>query len=139
LNAKLRRLGCYIRIQQPVTLAPFDEPEPDAALVPGTKDDYLDHHPGARQVLCVIEVADSSLEYDRTVKQQVYANSGIRLYVIVNLTERLIELFSDPMRGKGRYRKRETYSGRQRIMLPTPGSKAFKVLAGSLLPPAGPL
>jgi Uma2 family endonuclease len=135
LNVKLRRLGCYMRIQQPVTLPPYDEPEPDGALVTGTKDDYLERHPAAGDLLCVVEVADSSLEYDRTTKQQVYASSGVPMYVLVNLPEGLVEVYAEPVRRKGRYDKRTTFTGRQPLTLPTPGGKGLRVPAKTLLPP----
>src|SRR5206468_5833676 len=50
LNAKLERIGCHMRIQQPVTLPPFSEPEPDGAIVFGTEERYGDHHPGSGEV-----------------------------------------------------------------------------------------
>ena len=135
LNAKLRRRGCFMRIQQPVAVPPFDEPEPDGALVRGTKDSYLERHPGPADVLCVVEVADSSLDYDRTTKQQIYAASGIPLYVIVNLPENSIEAYAEPIKGKGQYHRRTTLTGRQPVTLPTPDGKGLRVAARDLLPP----
>ncbi|MGA2496488.1 MAG: Uma2 family endonuclease [Tepidisphaeraceae bacterium] len=90
--------GCHVRVQQPITLPPDDEPEPDLALVRGAVDDYADSHPRAEDILCVIEVADSSLRFDRTTKQAIYARGGIRQYVIVNLAGKEVEnhLVPDP-------------------------------------------
>ena len=62
LGPKLRRLGCHIRVQQPVSVSPIDEPEPDAAVVLGLNALYRQRHPKAADVLCVVEVADSSLQ-----------------------------------------------------------------------------
>ena len=69
--------GCHVISQQPITLPPRDEPEPDATIVRGTVEDYTDHHPGPADILCVVEVADSSLARDRGYKLQLYANAGV--------------------------------------------------------------
>src|SRR5438105_12065286 len=94
LSARFKRCGCHIRLQSPVPMPPFDEPEPDAAIVRGTNDDYVEHHPGAADVFCVIEVADASLPRDRGYKQQIYANAGIRTYIIINLADRVIAVYT---------------------------------------------
>ena len=96
LSRKLEKMGCFMRTQQPVALPPYHEPEPDGAIVLGTEDDYVDHAPTAKEVLCVIEVADSSLDFDRTTKQRVHADSGIPVYVIINLPDCVIEVYSAP-------------------------------------------
>src|SRR5438309_1477777 len=75
LNTRLKRLGCCMRTQTPITLANFEEPEPDGLIVRGSIDDYKSRHPTAADALCVIEVADASLRRDRRYKQQLYAKS----------------------------------------------------------------
>lgn len=95
--------GWHVRTQQPITLPPRDEPEPDAAIVRGSLEDYTRHHPGAADILCVIEVAESSLPRDRGYKLQLYANAGIAMYVIVDLLHRVVEVYREPMLGEGRY------------------------------------
>jgi Uma2 family endonuclease len=134
LNPKLRRLNCHIRVQQPVTLPPDNEPEPDGSIVKGKLEDYRDQHPVAKDVLCVIEVADASLQYDRTRKQQVYADNNIAQYVIVNLVERSVEVYSQPLAGKGRYGQSTTLTGRQPLVITIPGGKQLAVPATRLLP-----
>jgi Uma2 family endonuclease len=134
LSSKLKRLGCYMRTQQPIASPPYHEPEPDGVIALGTADDYLDHKPAPDEILCVIEVADSSLEYDRTTKQRVYADSGLRLYVIVNLPDHVIEVYSQPHAGKGRYGKVETLSPRQTVRFPGAGGKELPVPVRRLLP-----
>ncbi len=118
LGPRLGRLGCHIRTQQPITLAPHSEPEPDAAIVAGTPDDYADRHPRGSDVLCVIEVADSSLELDRTTKLAIYARAGIPVYLIVNLVERTFELHSQPIRRSSRYGDRTVAPVREAIEIP---------------------
>ena len=96
-------LGCHLISQQPITLAPRDEPEPDAALIRGTVEDYSERHPGPADILCVIEVADSSLSRDRGYKLQLYANAGVPMYVLVNLVDRAVEVYLQPVLGEGRF------------------------------------
>ena len=135
LNGSLRRLGCHLRSQQPISLAPINEPEPDAAIVLGTLDDYRDRHPGPADVLCAIEVADSSLQHDRTTKLGIYAGAGIPLYIIINLVDRVMEVYSDPAAGLvPRYTTTRTLSPGQAISLPAAGGKAIKVAVRRLLP-----
>jgi Uma2 family endonuclease len=137
LNPRLRRFGCHMQIQLPVSLPPWNEPEPDAAIAIGTKDDYRDRHPGAKDVLCVIEVADSSLHRDRTTKLRIYAASGIRQYLIINLPDRMVELHTRPIAGSGRaarYAQVEMLKPGQTIELPAPRGKGLKIAVRRLLP-----
>jgi hypothetical protein len=77
-------------------------------------DDYLSSHPGAADVLLVIEVADSSLSYDQEVKLPLYAEADISDYWIFNLVENHLEVYSEPYQGlKGKYGY-----GIKRIVLP---------------------
>jgi Uma2 family endonuclease len=134
LGPEFERLGCHLQTQQPVSLPPFNEPEPDAAIVIGNEDRYLEQKPVARDVTCVIEVSDSSLNYDRTVKLPIYADSGIPVYFIVNLKDRVIEVYSEPEVGAGRYAKDERLSGAQLVRLPAAGGAELPVPARHLLP-----
>jgi Uma2 family endonuclease len=88
-----------IRVQNPIRIGKYSEPEPDFSIVKIQPDRYRDRHPQPGDVLLVIEVADSSLEKDRTVKKELYAKARISEYWIVNLTERQIEVFSQPEEG----------------------------------------
>lgn len=133
LNPKLKRLGFYIRIQLPVTLSGFDEPEPDGAIVRTVKEGYSDRHPEPGDIACLIEVADSSLGIDRSVKQQTYADAGVKQYVIVNLSDDVVEEYSEPEIGQGRYARVTPYSRRMRIELRL-GSKTLLVSVSALLP-----
>ena len=87
-------LGWLVRIQMPVALDDESEPEPDLAVVPGTWPDYRAGHP-SRPAL-VVEVAESSLTFDREHKGSLYARGGVRDYWIVNLVDRALEVYRDP-------------------------------------------
>jgi Uma2 family endonuclease len=132
VGRKLERHGCYMRLQSPVSLPPYNEPEPDGAIVRGDKDAYRERTPTAADTLCVIEVADASLRRDRGVKQKIYANAGIPLYVIVNLPDRVIEVYTRPM--KDRYADRETLSPGQKVSFPTAAGVVVAVPVRQLLP-----
>ncbi len=86
--------GCNVRAQLPLALDPDSEPEPDVAVVAGTPRDYRDAHPTA--ALLVVEVADTTLAFDRERKGSLYARAGIAEYWIVNLADRVLEVHRDP-------------------------------------------
>lgn len=91
------RLGCFVQTQQPIALPPTSEPEPDAAVVRGAIDDYLDHPPHVPDVLCVIEVADSSLSVDLGPKLAMYAASGVPQYLVVDLVNNCVLVHEQPV------------------------------------------
>jgi Uma2 family endonuclease len=84
-----------VSIQDPIRLRD-SEPEPDVALLVLREDFYGTHNPTPADVLLVIEVSDTTLEYDRTVKRPLYAESGIVEYWIVNLEEECVEVHRQP-------------------------------------------
>jgi len=72
------------------------EPEPDIAVVRGPKRIFLTRHPGPADMPLLIEVADSTLDRDRTHKARIYANGNVPVYWIVNLADNQIEVYTDP-------------------------------------------
>ncbi|UFP96710.1 Uma2 family endonuclease [Gloeobacter morelensis] len=72
-----------IRTQFPITLLPDSEPEPDIVVVRPDPRYYLERHPDAGDILLLIEVSDSTLDYDRRCKAGVYARVGIADYWIL--------------------------------------------------------
>jgi Uma2 family endonuclease len=86
--------GWLVRQQDPIALDDDSEPEPDVSVVRGSPRDYLTDHP-ARPVL-VVEVAESSLRFDRREKGSLYARAGLPEYWIVNLRGRRLEVYRDP-------------------------------------------
>jgi Uma2 family endonuclease len=88
--------GWNVRTQGPIALDDESEPEPDVAVVPGTIDQYLREHP-ARPVLTV-EISESSLGMDRRHKGSLYARAGLDDYWVVNLIDRVLEIYRKPVR-----------------------------------------
>lgn len=87
--------GYTVRIQEPLALGPTSEPESDVAVVRGMARDYRDEHPSS--ALLIVEVAETSLMYDRTTKASLYAKSGILDYWVVNLQDDQVEVYRDPV------------------------------------------
>jgi hypothetical protein len=88
--------GWYVDSQEPITLAD-SMPEPDVVIIRGKTTDYRDRHPTASDVVLVIEVSDATLERDRTIKQRIYARAGIAIYWILNLRDRQLEVYKQPI------------------------------------------
>jgi Uma2 family endonuclease len=86
--------GWVVRTQAPVSLDDESEPEPDLVVVPGRPGDYRHAHP-ARPVL-IVEVAESSVAFDRQHKGSLYARAELQDYWIVNLVDRVLEVYRDP-------------------------------------------
>ena len=87
-------VGWDVRAQGPVALDEESEPEPDVAVVPGSFRDYVAAHP-SRPVL-VVEVSESSLALDRHHKGSLYARASLDDYWIVNLVDRVLEVYRHP-------------------------------------------
>ncbi len=80
--------------QLPLALGPHSEPEPDVSVVEGQPRDFLDDHPSS--AVLVVEVADASLQFDRTRKRPLYARHDLPEYWIVNLVDRQLEVHWGP-------------------------------------------
>lgn len=99
LNALLTAIlgsNAIVSVQNPVVTGELSAPEPDISILRYRSDFYASKLPHAEDVLLLIEVADSSLEYDRSVKRPLYAQSGIPEYWLVNLEKDEIEAFWEP-------------------------------------------
>ena len=108
LSAKLFHLFSnkfIISVQDPVHLNQWTEPQPDIALLKFQENYYADSHPQPENILLVIEVADTSYEYDHQIKKAIYANAGIPKFWIVNLNENRIEVFHAPEQDEYKVRK----------------------------------
>lgn len=86
--------------QNPLHISKFSEPEPDIIVARFREDEYVERHPRPEDVFLLIEVADSSLAFDRKVKTPLYVQAGIPEYWIVNLNDRQIEIFRSPAEGE---------------------------------------
>jgi len=118
--------GWHARTQGPIGLDADSEPEPDVAVVAGSPDDYGLAHP-SRPVLTV-EVSDTSLAVDREHKGSLYARAGLADYWVVNLVDRVLEVYREPVADAAapfgwRYARIEVFDdSRHVIPLAAPGS-----------------
>jgi Uma2 family endonuclease len=116
--------------QSPITLPEDGEPEPDFAIVENHADDYLDRHPLPAEVKLAIEIADSSLTFDQTVKLSLYAEAGIVHYWIFNLLERQLEVHQEPYQkldGTFAYRLKQIVLPQEDVVLPLPSEPCLEL------------
>lgn len=109
----------FVNIQNPVQIDEFSEPEPDIAILKPSVHFYTQHHPQPADVYFLIEVADSSLQYDRETKLPLYAQAGIPEVWIINLKKRCIEIYQIPQ--DNRYKINNLAYPDDTIELPFPG------------------
>ncbi len=105
LNRKLTLMfedKAIISVQDPIYINEYNEPEPDIALLKPRKDFYEESHPTPQDVLLIIEVSNSTIEYDRAIKKTLYAEAGIKEFWLINLKENTIECYSSPKNGNYR-------------------------------------
>jgi Uma2 family endonuclease len=88
-----------VSVQCPIRLGHYSEPEPDLALLRPREDDYAAAHPGPEDVLLVVEVADTSADYDRQVKVPLYARHGIAEAWLLDLERGQVEVYRRPSAG----------------------------------------
>jgi hypothetical protein len=133
VDVDLAERGCHMQTQNPLSLPPYDEPEPDGAILRGRPRAYADRVPSAADAGSVIEVADSSLVYDRKTKLALYARAGIAQYIIVNLNGRCIEIYEQP-RPDGSYQQIVVRRAGETVGLRLPDGDRFEILADRILP-----
>ena len=105
-----------IQVQDPIQIPDISEPEPDLAFAKPRADFYAERHPLPDEVLLLIEIADSSLDYDRNIKGPLYAAAGIPAYWIINLPEQVVECHEAPW-GE-RYKRVQVLQPRERLRFP---------------------
>ena len=110
LSKLLERLignDVLVSTQNPIQISERNEPEPDVTVLKMREDFYTKNHPTPSDVLLVIEVSVSTLEFDRGVKRKIFAGAGIVEFWLVNLENNTIETYSNPKGGD--YFEMKTY------------------------------
>ena len=97
-----------VSAQDPLRLGPHSEPEPDLMLLVPRDDFYSEAHPGASDVLLLIEVCDTTARFDREVKLPLYARHGVAEVWLINIETRLLERCRLPQPERGEYAFRES-------------------------------
>ena len=91
--------SAQVRVQLPLRLDDYSEPEPDLTVVLPRKDFYRERHPASAETLLVIEVSGSSLQRDRNVKIPLYARHGVPEVWIVDLEHNQLDFYRSPRSG----------------------------------------
>jgi Uma2 family endonuclease len=104
----LRDEVALVSVQSPLRLDAYNEPEPDLMVLRPRGDGYRASHPGASDVLLLIEVSESSLAYDRSAKLPLYARFGVPEVWIVDLIGTAVEVYREPREGAYASRERLT-------------------------------
>jgi Uma2 family endonuclease len=127
--------GWIPRIQCAVAFGE-SEPEPDAAVVRGDDTSYDSRLPNASDFGIILEVADSTLAFDRRDKGRIYARAGIPVYWIINVADRQIEVYSDPDSSASppAYRSRTDYSTGDQVPILLDGTSQGTLPVSDLLP-----
>jgi Uma2 family endonuclease len=96
LESRLAAGDVLVRVQEPIALDGFSEPEPDLAVVRPNASFYGEGHPTVADIFLLIEVADSSLKYDREVKALAYGRAGVLEYWVLDVVGRRLHVFRAP-------------------------------------------
>ncbi|WYL97316.1 MAG: Uma2 family endonuclease [Gloeotrichia echinulata IR180] len=97
LLAQLSRKRIILASQNPIALNENSEPQPDVALLKPRDDFYETAHPQPSDIFLLIEVADSTVKYDREVKIPLYAQANIIEVWLVDIYEQVIEVYQQPI------------------------------------------
>lgn len=133
LAALVETHGCHLRSQLPIALTEVRAPEPDLAIIRGKREEYRNRHPAPPDILVLVEVADSSLDFDRTTKQRIYAEAGIATYWIVNLIDNVVEVHQQPDPQAGEYREIRELRVGDVVELQMPAGTKLAIGVGDIL------
>jgi Uma2 family endonuclease len=102
-------------VQNPIRLNDNSQPEPDLSLLIPRSDFYVSAHPQPEDIYLIIEVSDSTLDYDRNSKIPLYAEANIKEVWLVNLQEECLEVYRYPVNGI--YQSIQKYEGEESIFV----------------------
>lgn len=112
----MARDACVVSVQDPIALDDFSEPEPDIALLAPRPDLYGGSHPTPQEVYLIVEIADTSLRFDRERKIPLYASAAIIEVWLVDLVEKSLTRYRKPV--SGRYTEVTQYRSGETIPIP---------------------
>jgi Uma2 family endonuclease len=129
-----RPVDWHVRKEAPVRIPDYDEPEPDLAIVRGTRQALRGRHHGPADLGLVAEVGSTTLDEDQGVRKERYARAGIPVYWIVNLRDGRIEVYSDPDQSTGHYRNRQDFGRGEHAPVIVDGREVCRISVSDLLP-----
>jgi Uma2 family endonuclease len=123
-----------VGVQDPVTLTE-NEPQPDFYAAVGPNSRYRARLPGPRDLVLLVEVSDTSIEFDTETKLALYAGDKIPQYWIVNIPERRVEVYTQPRGGRNpTYRPRADYGQDASVPVVVAGKTFGTIPVRELLP-----
>lgn len=127
--------GWFVRVQQALALAD-SRPEPDLAVVRGTRRSFLTQHPAPSEIGLLVEVANTSLLRDQRDKARIYARASVACYWIVNIDERRVEVHTGPSGpcDSPAYASVEHFVPGQSVRLVLDGVEVARLAVADLLP-----
>lgn len=128
LFSKIFGDAAIISIHSPITIHEYSEPEPDVVVAKYREDFYADRHPYPEDVVLVIEVADTSLSFDREAKVPLYASCGIQETWLVDLNAKEVTAYRKP--DGARYTEKAVF--RSGDALPVPGTDGVSLAVAEL-------
>jgi Uma2 family endonuclease len=99
LFARLLAEKAIVWVQNPIVLNDYSEPQPDIALLKPRDDFYERSLPTPADAMLLVEVSDTTLEYDRQIKVPLYARAGIAEVWIIDLADEQVEIYARPANG----------------------------------------
>lgn len=128
--------GWFLQLQGAVTLPADNEPEPDGVILRGDETSYDARHPGPDDIGLAIEISDTSLPFDRRLKGRAYSRAGIPVYWVVNVVDRVIEVYTDPdpTATPPAYHTHTNYAPGQSVPLVLDGQAVATIPVDDLLP-----
>lgn len=124
--------GFFCRKEDPVRIPEFDEPEPDVAILRGSRQDYSGRLPGPGDLAMVVEASETTLDRDQGPKHLAYAKAGISVYWIVNLVDNQVEVYSNP--GADGYKSRQDFKPGQDVPVVIDGAEVGRIAVAAILP-----
>jgi hypothetical protein len=123
----------HVESQQPLVCSEIHVPEPDFMVLRGTLNDYTEL-PTAADAYCVVEVADSSYERDIGEKLVGYAKAGVVQYIVINLRNRMADVYTNPDGVAGKYAPAQIVRAGEVLSLRVGEQEFFQIALGELLP-----
>jgi Uma2 family endonuclease len=124
--------GWHVVKGLPILVSEWSRPEPDLAVIRGVVDDYEERDATADDTALVVEIAGSDLASDRSDMARIYASAGIPVYWIINLTEGLVEIHSEPRRDG--YHSHQVLARGHDVPVVVGGVEAAWIAVADLLP-----
>jgi len=137
LGPEFQKLGCHVQTQQPIRIEPDGMPEPDAAIIRGSEEDYSNELATPKDISCVIEVSDHSSGVDQGAKLLVYAAAQIACYVVLDIRHHLVDVYTNPFNDRAPaagYAVKQTLHKGDILQVPTPDGPAVAINVSDLLP-----